>query len=150
MAGVVSVAEEEQCWWKVCKAIVITRDELEGFVEREIKQLFSDASKPGHNLIADIEQSHSEGKIGTNGDKLKLQQSPCEIEIAKCFIHAQGYKDQTNFANIDLNGIFSIICNCTRFHKYFQSWTKKKDPPGVLKQVSFLLFFYFLKYSCFK
>lgn len=138
MAGVVSAEEEEQGWWKFWKAIFITRDGLEGFVDREIKLLFSDATKPGHNLIDDIEQSHCLGKIGTNGDKLKLQQSPCEIEVAKCFIHAQGYKDKTTIKDIDLNGILSIISNCTRFHNYFLNWQKKTYPPAVFKKVTFI------------
>lgn len=136
MASIVVTDKEKQGWLKSWMAIFITRDGLEELVEEEMKQLFEDATKPGHTLINDIKQSHCENKIGTNVNKFKLQQSPCEVEIAKCFIHAKGYKDKTTIKDIDLNGILSIIKNCTRFHTKIINWQQEQS--GVFQKVPLL------------
>lgn len=152
--------EEEKGWLKCWKALFVTRDGLSDFVENTIHSIYKPVNCPvssvaSPNAGAVSQQSccqHFEKEIQKyrsgwnklkerdkwqNSDKTKLCSS--EWEFAKCFIHATGYKDKTSIQETDLNGIISIIKNCSEFQNYFSFPLSQQGQP--LEQVYFTILF---------
>ncbi|XP_053390329.1 uncharacterized protein CXorf38 homolog, partial [Mercenaria mercenaria] len=69
-----------------------------------------------HNFKSKIQHAHRYfGPSYKNTDATKWCSNPWEV--AKCFMPPDGYKDATNKAETDFNGIISVIMN----HKAFQT-----------------------------
>lgn len=148
---------DEKGWWKSWKALCILRDGLCTFVEDTIKSTHTLAinSLPAiskcairgtvqnhscdNHFISAIEKLRSAhykpfgNKMLKNSDRTKLCSS--EWEFAKCFIHADGYRNKTSIQETDLNGIISIVKNCSTFQNYFTF--SLTDPNKPLEKVGF-------------
>lgn len=132
--------EEERCWLKSWLAIRDTKEGLQNFVVQVIKEFRENAEKKtlpqtvAQKCVgsADSHQingnylNHMESEIKkmnklqppwSNTDKEKWC---CSLwEIAKCFIHAKGYKNKLSADETDLNGMLQIIRNCQHFQNFF-------------------------------
>jgi hypothetical protein len=72
-----------------------------------------------HNLKTEIEKAHRyHGPSYKNTDATKWCSNAWEI--AKCYLPPDGYKDVSNAADTDFNGIISVIIN----HKAFEAKIK--------------------------
>lgn len=147
--------EEEKCWLKCWLAVFITRDGLANFVQNTISSIHTTAvngiqtgspcktsaqgTAPHKKCDVLFEQIITKNHTNKHWDKLSekekwknsKQSKLCtsEWEFAKCFIHAQGYKDKTNIHETDLNGVISIIKNCSEFQNYFSFQLSDKAQP---------------------
>lgn len=131
--------KERKGWLECWHAIVVTRNALLSFVETIIDTLFNQiiqilpkckaAASAGssavlkHDCYMDAEITKynllQPPKAWKNADRKKWCNSPWEL--AKCFIHAQGYKSKTSFSESDINALLSILKNCRVFQPYFVS-----------------------------
>lgn len=150
--------EDEKAWLKCWRAVFITRDGLCDFVKNVISSIYSSAvsglpigSQCRVSGAGTSQHARCDKQFETviqkyrnqwhtlnakdkwkNSDQSKLCSS--EWEFAKCFIHAQGYKTKTKIEETDLNGIISIIRNCSEFQNYFAF--PLPDPSKPLEKVN--------------
>lgn len=158
--------EKEKSWLKCWKAISLTREGLINFVKREtdtiyhngmgslpahsICKLSTSSASPhtqvcDHQLIAHIQRLHTNPTSHwCNADKKKLCRS--SWEVAKCFIHASGYRNKTSLQETDLNGILSILRCCIVFQQgYFHTkFTTLSGPYFKVSNVYGYILFSFL------
>lgn len=135
--------KDERGWLKSWRAIFLTKEGLSDLVKSTMHSIYDSAVKslPSGSLCPTsasgaaqhikcdqhfetiIQKHHSQWhkmsmkEKWQNSDNSKLCSS--EWEFAKCFIHGQGYKNKKSIEETDLNGMISIIRNCSEFQKYF-------------------------------
>lgn len=128
--------KEQKGWLECWYAINVTRNVLVKFVETKIKDLYDKAmqnlplcTSAARTAGILYHNCHMENEIvkynlltpqtWKNANRMDLCSS--YMEFAKCFIHAQGYRDKVSFGEFDLNALFSIMKNCKRLKGDFVS-----------------------------
>lgn len=121
--------DTQRYWLKCYKAVTETKLTLGLLVEAELKECRrkaieklpdSNPCKSGQehgNCDESLRQQYCSESFFANDDRTQWCSSICEY--GKSFIHPKGYKKKTSLNDLDLNGVFSIMMNCSSFQKYF-------------------------------
>lgn len=138
--------EEERHWLRCRKAMYVTKNGLSGFVTTQISNLHRQAlanlpqnspcktASPAHHCDQKLRQPYLTNHLISANNSDQTLWCTSVVEYAKSFIHSSGYKDTKSVEDLDLNGLFGIIQNCSFFQNFFICHLS--DKKGEMQQVS--------------